>query len=323
MKSHKEYYKEMQKIAKNKGGKCLSSEYINNYSKMLWECEEGHQWEATANNIKSESWCPYCAKNRIVGDPLQNLQKFAKDRGGKCLSIEYVNCKTKMLWECEEGHQWEATADNITNGSWCKKCVMNKRSVYSLEGLNQIAKNKGGKCISIEYENCKTKMLWECEERHQWEAAAKKIMEGTWCPYCSKNRIYGDALKALQEIAESRGGKCLSIEYVNCKTKMLWECKEGHIWQATANKIKSGSWCKKCVNILRRGDALKVLQEIAESKGGKCLSIEYVNCKTKMLWECEEGHQWEATADYIKSEKWCEQCSRLENLENFNQITKI
>ncbi|MCP4898302.1 MAG: hypothetical protein GY906_15115, partial [bacterium] len=40
------------------GGKCLSDTYINTHTKLLWECKQGHQWEAKPSNIKSGRWCP-------------------------------------------------------------------------------------------------------------------------------------------------------------------------------------------------------------------------------------------------------------------------
>ena len=111
---------EMRSIAEERGGKCLSDVYVHYHRKLLWECAEGHQWEATPSNIKKGSWCPHCAQNKGT---IEEMQKIAEERGGKCLSDTYVNSRTNLLWECSEGHQWEATPYNIKKGSWCRKCV--------------------------------------------------------------------------------------------------------------------------------------------------------------------------------------------------------
>ncbi len=55
---------EMQKIAEERGGKCLSSIYVTSHRKLLWECAEGHQWEAIPKNVKRGSWCPKCTHKR-------------------------------------------------------------------------------------------------------------------------------------------------------------------------------------------------------------------------------------------------------------------
>ncbi|PKM92484.1 MAG: hypothetical protein CVU81_00175, partial [Euryarchaeota archaeon HGW-Euryarchaeota-1] len=42
------------------------------------------------------------------------------------------------------------------------------------------------------------------------------------------------------------GGKCLSTKYINANTKLKWQCKEGHRWEAIPSSIKKGSWCPVC-----------------------------------------------------------------------------
>src|ERR1019366_7911352 len=73
---------------------------------------------------------------------------------------------------------------------------------------------------------------------------------GTWCPVCAHNQRL--ELAALQKIAASRGGDCLSRTYVNERTALAWYCAAGHCWSATPAKVKRGSWCPKCAGIRRR-----------------------------------------------------------------------
>ncbi|KOH44812.1 hypothetical protein NC99_23590 [Sunxiuqinia dokdonensis] len=56
----------MKKLAEQKGGKCLTKEYTNSKAKMRWQCQNGHQWYATAFSIKNrKSWCPECYRNNL------------------------------------------------------------------------------------------------------------------------------------------------------------------------------------------------------------------------------------------------------------------
>ena len=112
---------EMQKMAIDKGGKCLSTEYTNSKVPLLWQCSCGHQWLATPFSIKiRKSWCPVCAGNRPFG--IDIMHKLASENEGTCLSTKYTNCKTKMLWECRNGHQFQATPENVKQGKWCPHC---------------------------------------------------------------------------------------------------------------------------------------------------------------------------------------------------------
>ena len=50
----------------------------------------------------------------------------------------------------------------------------------------------------------------------------------------------------MQDIAQERGGVCLSKRYVNAHTKLRWKCREGHEWKSRPNGIKNGNWCPEC-----------------------------------------------------------------------------
>jgi len=175
--------KELQKHAENKGGKLLSTEYVNNNTKMLWECLEGHQWKARWDSIKNAGqWCPYCAK--VVKPDISELQLFASNKNGRLLSIKYINANSKLLWECSEGHQWEASWANIKNSkSWCPAC---SSTLCDIKELQKHAENKNGRLLSIKYINSRQKLLWECSEGHQWKARWDNIKNASqWCPECA------------------------------------------------------------------------------------------------------------------------------------------
>lgn len=72
---------DVQKMAAARGGKCISTEYVNLNARMMWACGQGHQWEATlAAMAKRATWCMFCRKedkrNKAVkyktpGEPLR------------------------------------------------------------------------------------------------------------------------------------------------------------------------------------------------------------------------------------------------------------
>ncbi len=305
---------EMQTIAEEQGGKCLSSEYVNSQIKLEWECSERHQWEAVPSSIKQGTWCRKCAtisRAQKRKGTIEEMQGIAEKRGGKCLSSEYVNNKTKLLWECAKGHQWEATPDKIKQGRWCPQCA--GKQPGTIEEMRAIAKERGGKCLSAEYVNNRTKLQWQCAEGHQWEARPSDVKQETWCPQCGRDRINRAlaerklTIEEMQFLAESRGGKCLSSEYVNKETKLKWQCAKEHKWRAIPNSVKRGSWCLVCAGL--RPGTIEEMLAIAKEKGGKCLSKKYLGAHKKLLWECSESHQWDATPNNIKRGSWCLQCS--------------
>lgn len=52
---------EAKQLAINKGGKCLSNDYINSKDHLKWKCCYGHTWETSFSGVKHKfTWCPHC-----------------------------------------------------------------------------------------------------------------------------------------------------------------------------------------------------------------------------------------------------------------------
>ena len=437
---------DMHKLASGKGGKCLSEKYVNSQTSLCWQCERHHPpFEATFSSIKhSGQWCPVCTGN--LPKTIQDMQRMAVEKGGKCLSQEYKGARIHLTWQCAKGHDaWEAKPYNIKTGYWCPTCA--KRPIVSITDMQKIAADRNGKCLSKKYLNAHSKLEWQCAEGHKpWKASPNKVKRGNWCPLCTTsypeelcrttfeqlfgkefvtcrpdwlrgakgfnleldgfceayniafeyqgeqhfqtvsfgggtksdlesqiirdaekfegckrngitlliitheddlaalpqlikqrsnelgrnlseidftkiidfNKVYEHETKIakMHRIAAERGGKCLSEKYINTNLKLEWQCAEGHTWQAAPNSVqdkpfakrKKGSWCRICVGLARL--SINDMHKIATERGGKCLSKKYINAHSKLEWQCAEGHQWEAVARSVRYGAWCRKCSR-------------
>ena len=117
---------------------------------------------------------------------LYELQRIASIKDGACLSDEYQGLKTKLIWQCKEGHRWLANPESIIyQHAWCPLCAGNKK--LTMTDIHRIAKFRGGRCLSSKYINSKEKMLWECSNGHRWYATVFSIkIRNSWCPECHK-----------------------------------------------------------------------------------------------------------------------------------------
>ena len=177
---------------------------------------------------------------------IEDMQKIAKERDGKCLSKNYKNKETKLLWKCnKDGYEWWATSGSIkNNNNWCPKCSNHIK--HTIEEMHNIAKERDGKCLSKEYINAHTNIIWKCnKDGYEWESCYHSISKGSWCPKCN-NKLklnIGD----MKKIAEERNGVCLSNKYINSSKKLRWKCNVcDTIWKAPYTNIYSGSWCPNC-----------------------------------------------------------------------------
>jgi hypothetical protein len=117
---------------------------------------------------------------------LKRMQDIARSHGGECLAQSYIASDIKLRFKCNKGHIWEAIPDNIIQNHWCPKC--NKPEKLNIELFKEIAKSRGGVCLSKTYINNITKLRFRCAKGHEWEAAPAKIKLKRWCPKCARQK---------------------------------------------------------------------------------------------------------------------------------------
>lgn len=365
----------VQAIALEKGGRCLSTEYVNAYTHLRWRCGEGHEWEAPPTMIGRGKWCPTCAGAArwvdVKAEVFARIQAIAREKGGRCLSTEYVNADAHLRWRCAEGHEWEATPSCISHGTWCARCA--RKAKLTIEEMQELARARGGLCVSTEYANSKTRLRWRCAVGHEWSALQSHVRRGAWCPHCAGNaprtirevqamaaerggiclsttiksssdrvrfrcRVGHEfarvvqhlhqgiwcprcrlapvgTLRRLRQVIEGRGGVLLDNEYQGSQTLVRVRCKEGHEWNVAPTGLLGGSWCRACWVVESRGRpkprlSIVDMQEVAQSRGGRCLSDTYVNAVTRLRWQCHDGHEWDAIPASVRSGHWCSICAR-------------
>jgi len=178
---------EMQSLARQRGGKCLSKKYELSNVPLQWECAVGHRWQATATSVKGGSWCAACAG--VGRKSIEELRKVAAEKGGECLSQAYGNVFTKLQWRCREGHVFRSTPHSVLRGHWCAKCGLaafaEKTKQASLVALEKIVALNGGHLLG-DFRGVLSAIRIQCSQGHIWEPQAANVMSGHWCPICSQ-----------------------------------------------------------------------------------------------------------------------------------------
>jgi len=248
----------------------------------------------------------------ILPSDLSTLQVIAKEREGTLISDAFLGWAKKHEWRCKNGHEWPAEAGRVRDGSWCFKCSVatsgKKRFKYSIQDLQEFAQTKGGECLSIEYIGTNKKYLWKCGDcNNKWEAPASRIMNGGWCPECGliKNALARRKYKIddLHQWAQKKKGKCLTDEYLGFDELYEWQCKKNHKWPASWSSIKGGTWCAECSQ--KKKKTIEDMHALAHKNKGKCISTEYINSHTHLIWRCKYGNEFPAMPTNIQRGKWC------------------
>lgn len=195
-------------------------------------------------------------------DGLKIAKQIAKERGGECLSIEYVNIRTYMTWKCSKGHIWETPLNAIKNqNQWCYYCAGSAKFTY--EFVKSEIEKRNGKLLSKEYSNTHTKLKIKCSCGNIFYMRFNDIKYDHWCPECAKIKKAtkrAHSYEYIKDQIEKRGGKLLSKTYKNKSEKLKVECSCGYIFYITFGNIRNGHWCPDCA----LGKSQRKLQSIIE-----------------------------------------------------------
>jgi uncharacterized protein YkuJ len=382
----------------SRGGECISDACLDKTSALLWDCKKpGHNpWKAKYNIVDKNNWCYDCgieaiSKKNTLSNGLDLAKKLASDKGGICLSTEYINNSIKMLWKCFYLHHntWESQYSNVRNGKWCPECsgLLSSPEAY-LEKAKEKARSRDGECLSNEYENNQTKMLWKCSHKSHpiWSASyANVVNHDRWCPKCSDFLYYkeGKIRNLLSYLLNTefekikpewninpKTGLCLEldgyskdlelafefqgrhhyekafgrddddVEYIKYKDEVKKQnCKNNNVKLIIIDDIKgtdnNDGLLNHVLNVLQlekvtllkpindeevtkvlnkmsdfQEDALKKARDYAVSRKGKCLSTSYINKESKLEWKCDnDNHKsWFRNMDLVYNKSWCRRC---------------
>ncbi|KKL14363.1 hypothetical protein LCGC14_2516400, partial [marine sediment metagenome] len=139
------------------------------------------------------------------------------------------------------------------------------RKSYNKQSIEQLARIIGmkktgvaGKFLSEEYTGMNVSSKWQCGKCEKvWKTSPNAVLyKEHWCIRCQGRETW--TYKQMIELGKRRGLKKTGVEgkFLTSKkeyeeaihpdmSKYHWECgKCGHIWEASANNIKRGSWCR-------------------------------------------------------------------------------
>lgn len=112
--------------------------------------------------------------------------------------------------------------------------------------------------------------------------------------------------------ARSRGGECLSSEFLGVHSALEFRCERGHVWSARpAKHIYEQSWCPQCLSGQPVPEA--EVRALVEAHGFTLVG-EFQGSNRKMVLSCPNGHEWSCTLVNFKRTKFgCPDCSQVAN----------
>jgi hypothetical protein len=316
-------FRRLAAAAADRGLTLLSAQWQGASASYLFRCSNSHQFERRGTVIlRGTATCLECVQQ----DMQVKFLDILRQREFVCKENAYLGSSVRQHFACRSGHTWETQARKIMEGSGCPHCAAQQNAqkqgfTDGLDRLRTAAAAHGGKFHGDTYLGMKAMYEWECSQGHRWRANGHKVTQGSWCRMCFARRngdakVRKDGLARLKAAAESHGGQCLDDVYVGSNAKYRFRCAKGHEWQAHGHLVLARTWCERCAH---RKNMLTIeqMREIANERGGRCLSEEYFGNKVKLTWECSLGHVWQAMPHtVIYGGTWCPNCYRLRFTRN-------
>lgn len=318
---------EVQKIAKIKGGICLSKIYTRATDKLQFKCSEGHIFEKKFKKILHRNeWCQKCSRNtseeicRYILEYLLNVKfdKIKFNYNGHNLELDGYNEKSKIAFEYNGKQHYEITSFIKTDKELNHRKYLDKLKVEYCK-LSKI------NLIIIPY-TIKNDDLIEYIKKL---LNIKNETSISINDFINNYSYYKKRKLEVKKFLNTTSCKLLKFNFNN----ITLQCKNNHKWISTYYLIKKGHLCRMCADKNNQRQFLDIL-ELLKLNGIICLSKEkdYINSGKSILeFKCNNGHIFKDTVDYIltritdknKSRRPCQMCNKpsqdkaLKKISNF------
>ncbi|MBI2069552.1 MAG: hypothetical protein HYT79_03040 [Elusimicrobia bacterium] len=315
---------EIQDMVRPRGGILVSQNYVRYKEPLEWMCGQGHHWRMSLRTVKRGFWCPYCRKVKRSQPVFQEIVRLIESKGGICLTTKPISLHARscLRVRCPRGHIWRPRILALQKGHWCLRCLGFGKTI---DEMQEMAHRHHARCLSKVYRNGKTMLRWECSMGHIFWALPRTLERRFQCPRCDPEKGNPYTFEMIEKIITDKGGRCLTgaYEFTNALTRMAVECGQGHHWEPLAASLKRGSWCPYCAGKVKK--TIEEMHHLAQTRGGYCLSDQYVNNQTPLLWQCRQGHQWRAKPHGIARGHWCLICSghKTKTIQDMRTLARL
>lgn len=298
----------------------LSKTYINNETKLDFECSAGHKfqksWSAVKNSLR---WCPKCSPNKLIGESLARLilehllqlkfpSVYIKEMEG--LQLDGYNSKNRMAFEYQGYQHYTKNSHFHTDERRYKSQIerdkykkeLCKKNEITLIEIFEFKTIRAGR-IQLFVNQVKDKLneLKLSFNHDPFELNLVELYKG------KESGLYTRA----KTIVENKNGKIQ--EYIGSESKHTYYCSKGHIItnRVLSVIIKSNASCSYCENITKYNN----LKETIELRGGQLLDtrLKSKGFSETYNWVCDKGHKRESKGQHLINGFWCVDC-QAENM---------
>jgi hypothetical protein len=290
-------------FVEKRGGKLLSTEYLNVNTPLDFEYSKGHVFSNAFAHVKNGQWCPTCNKG-------SKSEEIARTTFEQLFGKQFPKVRPKWL-KNSRGYQMEIDG-------FCAELSMG----FEYQGIQHFSKQIYGGNLEqrieddvLKAELCKSNginlfILTHEMEYRDFPKEILKQLKSFRLPIPSNfedivvdiDRAYirNDRISELRELLRPKGIKVLSRKYLGSNQDVDLECEIcGNKWSTRGNAFfnsRRTAGCDKC-NRSKQGEknrlSIEVLSEFAKRFQGAVISTQYTKRNALYIWKCASGHEFE------------------------------
>jgi hypothetical protein len=324
--------KKIESLIKSRGGTLLKPipNDAKSFTKILIVCTLGHEFENDWQHMSPprNGWCSTCSKGskseelarttfrQLFGTPFRKARpKWLKNSRGRQMELDGFEETLSLAFEYQGRQHFE----NV--GIYSSDAQLKQRIIDDKEKA-RLCEENGVTLITLNWDT----EIYEFpkEIQAQLRNARPDLLEST--NFSTEINfdlafIRDDRLEELRKALLSRNLNLMSEKWIDVTYRYEIRCNVcAHEFRQAARSYLNSrkvAGCKKCAMkvtaqlVGKRKLGIGALRKIAEKHGGRCVSTEYRDVKTKYEWVCKKGHEFSRTLDSIQSKgTFCTKCLR-------------
>jgi len=224
---------------KEHGCELLEEEYINNYTKMKYECSCENISEINFGSFQQGHRCKKCANKKLRKDrqfSYKYVKQYFKKHACDLLEDKYINNCTSMKYKCICGNISKISFASFQKGTRCAKCGGTKK--HTFEFIKDYFKKQGCKILEKKYINSETPMKYKCKCGNISKICFYNFKMGKRCRKCAIEKNSGTSHYNYNPnlTNEDRVDRRLTSKYKKWRKKIY--AKDNYICQNCFQKGK-------------------------------------------------------------------------------------
>lgn len=228
---------------------------------------------------------------------------------------EYTRIDHKTLFRCDCGYEWETRAHSLLRGIGCPRCsgvapltdeIIRARLIEFGNHLTLIGKSAGSE----------NPVKFRCNKGHEFERKPSLILRtkgngGGKCPICFKENPRSFALspELVQERFGSYGSGLKLIRFEGSTKPAEFSCGKGHNFKIRLSDLKKLGDCPVCTGHIDLTEDM-IKNRLIHDARGITLVGSYLGARVKNIFQCLQGHQWDAQVHQIFRGAGCPHCAK-------------